>query len=215
MKNFKSLVFAALFVTSQVQAVDLRKAGSESFEWMGNKAEQLKENLLNDTTTQLTTFGVAATGVVGYVYYHNQVSQKCLDGHPNGRIIQKSNLMYINYADFLDMIESIDSYAATLEFINQYCIDYYFFTSHSKINRFVALADDLQAKNNKRADDVVFNENMILENFKNNLILAQANIEKEVLNDAINANKNANNMYSISKALEIVGRLLSIFSNNR
>lgn len=215
MKNFKSLVFAALFVTSQVQSVDLRKAASEGSEWVGNKAYQLKENLLNDTTTQLTTFGVAATGVVGYIYYHNQASQKCLDGHPNGRIMQKSNLMYITYSDFLDMIESVDSYAATLEFINEYCIDYYFFTSHSKINRFVALADDLQVKNNKRADATAYNENMILENFKNNLILAQANIEKEVLNDAINANKRANNMYSISKVLDIVGRLLSVFSNNR
>ncbi len=213
MKNFKALIFATIFATSQVQSVDLPKMFEDSSRYVSKTSSQFIENLKHDNFTQGTTLISVAALAGGYIYYQQQSSLACLDGHPNGRIMQKSNLMNVTYLDFLDKIEAVDSYAAALEFINQYCIDYYFFTSHSKINRFVALARDLQIKNNKRFDATVDAENMILENFSNQLLTAQANIEKEILNDAINANKRSLNLYSIGKAMEIIANLLSYFNN--
>ena len=210
MKNFKSLFFAAMFVTSQIhsESVGIFKVGK----CVVNSVASFGYNFVNDSTTQYVSLGSAAAVAGGYVYYQQQSSKACLDGHANGRIMQKANLLHVSYPDFLDMIEAVDSYAAALEFINQYCIDYYFFTSYSKINRFVALADDLQAKNNKRADGNVYAENMILENFKNQLMTAQTNIETEVLNDSISASKRAKNLYSVGMLIDIVSSLLRAFN---
>lgn len=208
MKNLKLSMCAMIFAMSQLQAVDIAQNWNSFSQWSGSYVQAYRDNLMIDTTTQLCSVSSAAAVLAGYIYYQKQSALRCFHGHVNDRMMRQANLMYVGYEEFLDIIASVDSYAATLEFIKSHCIDYYFWTSHSKINRYVLLADDLQCKNNKRMNDAVMQENALLEEFKNNLLTAQANIEKEALNDAIDASKNANNTYFITKIVEVMLRVL-------
>ncbi len=104
------------------------------------------------------------------------------------------------------MLESSDSYAEALEFMNERCTSFGF-VSDSKVNGFVALATDLQRNNYKRTDGNVEKENIALENFKNNIVLVQANVRQELIDGAISANKNANNVYMVHAFFDILARV--------
>ncbi len=208
MKNFKLFIFSALIASSQTYTIDI----PTMFESCGKQIETYRDNLLRDSTTQGGTLASIVTGVCCYKYYHYNAALVCLDEHPNSRIMHKSNLIYLTYSDFLDKIESMNSYAAVVEFIEQYCTDCCYAISDAKINKFIAFVDDLQRNNNKQINSNIEKENIILENFKNQLILAQANIKQELINGAINANKNANNAYTLTKVVEIISAILGAFN---
>ncbi len=46
-----------------------------------------------------------------------------------------------------------------------------------------------------------------LENFKNNIVLVQANVRQELIDGAISANKNANNVYMVHAFFDILARV--------
>jgi hypothetical protein len=142
-----------------------------------------------DTQTQLLSLSGAGLLVFLAMKSQDALLHQCVNSHPNSHIMKQANLIYVTYEEFLDIIASVNSYAATLEFINSYCSQFYFLTSHSKINRFICLAGDLQIQNMKRNDAFVLEEHALLEEFKQKLLLAQANIQKEELSAAINAGK--------------------------
>ncbi len=202
MKNFKAFVFVAIMSVSQINTVDIPVA----LEYCGKQVESFGKNLLHDTTTQVTTLTSVVTSVAAYQYYHYQAALVCLDGHPNSRIMYKSNLIYMTYSDFINKLASIHSYAETLEFIEQHATTC-FSMSDAKINKFIALLADLQVNNYNQMGDISEQENIVLENFKNQLILAQENIKQELINDAINANKNANNAVTVRLVLDIISTL--------
>ncbi len=80
-----------------------------------------------------------------------------------------------------------------------------------QIQKFIALLDDLQVNNIHQMSDSTDQENVILENFKNQLILAKENIKQELINGAINANKNANNAHTFKVMVD----LFRIFFGNK
>ena len=212
MKSFKSFILVAMLATVSTQAVDVAK----NVAWCGDKVGQFGTSLMKDDQTQIITVGSVGAVCVAAYMYKSQAHAVCLDGHANSRVMYKSNLINMTYSDFIDTIAQIDNYSESLEFIKAHCFDYFFFcTSHSKINRFISLAQDLQRKNSKRADSCASKDNAILEKFAHNLIEAQVNIEKELITNAIDANKTANNMYSLGKVLDIINTLISMFGSKR
>ncbi|MDP3788591.1 MAG: hypothetical protein Q8Q60_04750 [Candidatus Chromulinivorax sp.] len=202
MKIFKSFVFTTILVSSQIYTVDIQK----NLEWCGGHMQEYGKNLMTDTTTQLTSVASVVAAVGCYQYYHHNAALVCLDGHPNSRIMYQSNLMYMTYSDFINTIASANSYAGVVEFINTHCTSCCSI-SDAKINSFIALVNDLQKNNCKRINDDIAIENMILEDFKSNLILAKENIKQELINGAINANKNANNAITVRLVIDIINAL--------
>ncbi len=202
MKNFKSFVFATMLATAPMHAVDVVK----NLEWCGDHMKTYGKNLMTDTTTQLTSVAGVVAAVGCYQYYHHNAALVCLDGHANSRIMYQSNLIYMTYSDFFNTIASANSYADVVEFINTHCTSCCL-VSDAKINKFIALVNDLQKNNCRRNNDDMTIENMILEDFKSNLILAKENIKQELINGAINANKNANNMYTLRAVLDVLSIL--------
>lgn len=206
MKNMKISLYAVCIFASSLYTVDI----PENIAWCGSQIKTYGNNLLHDTTTQITSLGSLVTAIGCYQYYHYNAALVCLDGHPNSRIMHKSQLIYMSYADFINTLESLESYAAVLEFVHNYCSQYCS-VSDVKINKFIALAQDLQNSNQKRSGADVERENSILENFQNNLIIIQKNMKDELVNNAINANTRALNLYSISRIVEII----NIFFGNK
>lgn len=208
MKKLKLSICAMIFAMSQLQAVDIAKNWDLFSNWSHDHLETYKENLMIDTQTQLLSLSAVGLLVLLSMKGQDVLLHQCVNSHQNSHIMKQANLIYVTYEEFLDIIASVNSYAATLEFIKSYCTELYFLTSHSRINRFIGLAGDLQIENMKRNDAFVLQENALLEEFKHNLLTAQENIQKERLNDAIDASKNANNLSSISTVLEIIVHML-------
>ncbi len=102
MKNFKLFAFTVLMLSSQVSYTLDVKAG---LSWCGNKivvgcgkVQKYGEDLMIDTPTQAATVVTVVASVCAYKYYHYQAAQACFaDKHPNGRIMFKSNLIYMSY----------------------------------------------------------------------------------------------------------------------
>lgn len=202
MKKLNLLLSLTIMLGSSVHAVDIPK----NLSWCGKQIKAYGNDLLVDTPTQVVSVSTVAAGVISYQYYNYKAGLICLDGHPNSRIMHKSGLVYMTYSDFLHKIAGLNSYGMVVEFIQQYCVSYCLI-SDQKINQFIALLNDLQLNNNKRLDENVEQENMILENFKTNLFMVQKNMQEELIVNAISANKNANNMYAISKFFELLSNL--------
>lgn len=137
----------SLLVASSVYSVDI----AENIAWSAKQLGKYTHNLLHDTTTQAVSVGSVVTGIAGYQYYHYHAALVCLDGHHNGRIMHASKLVYMTYSDFIQKLESLHSYGAVLEFVHQYCT-VPCGVSDRKINKFIALANDLQVHNKKRLD---------------------------------------------------------------
>ena len=209
MKNFKLFAFAAIMSVSQVNSVDVPELWKTGTEYSGKQLARYGNNLLHDDLTQAVTLTSVIGSVVAYQYYY-QAALVCLDGHINSKIMHKSNLLYMTYLDFVNELTAIHSYAETVEFMDQYCTTCYAL-SDSKINRLIALVGDLQMNNINQMSNNADQENLILENFKNQLILAQENIKQELINGAINANKNANNAITVRLIIDIISAL---FGNN-
>ena len=198
MKNIKLKLSVTLLFATSLHSIDIPK----HIKWCEQQMTIYGENLLVDSTTQFATAGSLAVAVLGYQYYHHNAALVCLDGHPNSRIMHKSQLIYMSYSDFIDTLESLDSYAAVLEFVQQHCAVCYR-VSDIKINQFIQLVDDLQKNNAKRFGADVERENQILENFQNNLISIKQNMKDEALNSAINASARANNMYVLKNIIDL------------
>jgi len=211
MRNFKLFAFAAIMTVSQVHTVDIPKLWKSGTEYSGKQLARYGNNLLHDDLTQGVTLTSVVGSVAAYQYYYYQAALVCLDGHINSKIMHKSDLLYMTYSNFLNKLAAIHSYAETVEFMNQYCTTCYAL-SDSKINRLIALVGDLQMNNINQMSNNADQENMILENFKNQLILAQENIKQELINNAINANKNANNAITVRLVIDIISAL---FGNSK
>lgn len=206
MKKFKLLVLIAAFATSQMNAVDIPK----NLQWCGVKVATYGNDLLYDTATQLTTVGTVGATIAAYQYYYYQAALACLDGHPNSKIMHRANLIYVPYSEFLDMAASANSYAHVVEFMNTYCTTCYAL-SDAKVNRLVALITDLQINNNKQLTRDVTQENMILEQFKENVLVVQENMRQELINDAISSSTRVNNAVSVRIWLDTVELIARLF----
>lgn len=198
MKNIQLSLCAVFMVASSLHTVDI----PEHVAWCGKQIKIYGNNLLHDTTTQAASL-TSVMAVVGcYQYYHYHAALVCLDGHPNSRIMHKSNLIYMTYSDFIGELAVLNSYAAVSEFVYQYASSCGT-VSDAKINKFIALVDDLQKNNEKRLSDAVEQENIILKNFKNNLIILQKNKREELINNTINTNNNALKLYNLRQIAEL------------
>ncbi|MGZ6250475.1 MAG: hypothetical protein ACXWL2_00435 [Candidatus Chromulinivorax sp.] len=206
MKKFL-LIILMLFFGFESNTVDIPALYKSTQE----NLSKYRHNLLNDTPTQISTVLAGTTIVIGYKYYLNKLAQVCLDDHPNSEIMYKSKL-YMRYSDFLGKIELINSYEDVINFINMYCIDSFGYVDLNKINTLIALINDLQTNNNRRTD--VFNrneENGALNTFKQALQVARANYKEQLTYDAMIADKNAQNVYTLSKIIQIIAYILNAF----
>ena len=213
MKNFKIFAFLAMISVSQINAVDIPRLWNSGTEYSGKQLSRYGTNLLHDTPTQAITVSSVAATVAAYKYYYYQAALVCLDGHYNSKIMHASNLIYMTYSDFLNKVATMNSYGQVTEFINQYCTSCYS-VSDAKVNKFIALVNDLQRNNLNQNSSVALQENAILETFKDQLIITRENIRQELINGAITANTNANNAVTARLVIDIIQSLASFFGGS-
>jgi hypothetical protein len=213
MKNFKIFAFVAMVSVSQVNAVDVPALWKSGTEYSGKQLSRYGKNLLDDTPTQAITVSSVVATVAAYKYYHYQAALVCLDGHYNSKIMHTSNLIYMTYSDFLHKVAAMNSYGQVTEFINQYCTTCYS-VSDAKVNKFIALVNDLQRNNSNQNSITALQENAILETFKGQLVMTRENIRQELINGAIAANTNANNAVTARLVIDIIQTLASFFGGS-
>jgi len=211
MKFGKLFLFATLMLGSSLDAINFKTVASNGYD----NVIEFGNNLINGEGTAQKYTLCAASGCIlafgGYCLWDYNAALVCLDGHYNNKIMHKSKLVYMTYSDFIHEIDSLVSYEMVLEFINQHCTSYGMI-SDVKIGKLIALTHDLQVNNNKQTHGNAYQENMILENFKNNLFMVQKNRKEELINNAINANTRANNLWALHYLIEIIN---SLTSNNK
>lgn len=209
MKNFKmSVLLGLLFATTvqkELQAIDLGMLGND----IAKGCRAYGSSLWKDTSTQIATVGTIGVSMYAYYYLLEQKFAVCLDGHLNAQIMHDAYLLPMTYAEFVNSLENNTSYAQVLKFIDQYCLWCYFFRNDAKINALQALVDDLIINNSKRNGIATVEENQLLKDFKNQISVIKENIESELINSAINADKNAKWAYTFQFVVNFIQAFLN------